>query len=116
MTPDETSDMPRMTCCAECAKSFQANPARASRFCSSPCRYAWANRRKMRGAELYDLLMGVRFRRGPAKALGLWSLICRMASIWNEVDKAANRVSFLEPEEARERAGQYLGTVVQRGR
>ena len=116
MATDETTDMPRMIACAECAKSFEKNPARESRFCSSSCRYTWANRRKMRGAELYDLLMAMRFRRGPAKALGLWALICRMCSVWNDEDKAVGRSSFLEPEDAKMRAGQYLGTIVQRGR
>ena len=64
--------------CAECGTTFEAKRDHAA-FCSDACRKAFNNRRMTRGAELYDLFMAVRYERGLAKVMGLWSVICRAA-------------------------------------
>jgi hypothetical protein len=48
---------------------------------------AFHNRRRDRGAELYDLVMAMRFDREHAKDEGLWSHICALASAYNTADK-----------------------------
>lgn len=84
--------------CIECQASFQPQKAHA-RFCSTPCRKAFNNRRALRGALLYDAFMSLRYERGWAKAVGLWSLICRLAAEWVEEDERAGRQSFVRPDD-----------------
>lgn len=96
--------------CLECAVSIDHKDARAD-FCNDQCRKVWNNRRMTRGAELYDLFMAYRYQRNTAKLLGLWSLICRMASYWNEEDKQVGRRSYANPKTAKERAVRYAGIV-----
>lgn len=97
-------------CCRECSTPLQKAAKPEARFCSNPCKDRWNNRRKNRGAELYDLFMAYRYDRGVSKALGLWSLICRMGSVWNEEDKETGRQSYGDPRETKERMIRYLGT------
>lgn len=56
-------------------------------FCCAGCRRVWNNRRMVRGAELYDLLMAHRFERAEAQKLGVLPAINRLASIWRQEDK-----------------------------
>lgn len=42
--------------CLECRGSFRGRQY-GSRFCSTPCRQAFNNRRAQRGATLYDVMM-----------------------------------------------------------
>lgn len=77
----------RLNACQECGGPA---PAKA-KFCSPPHRQAWNNRRMQRGGELYDLFMAHRFDRKRAQALRVLQAMNRMASIWNEEDKAAGR-------------------------
>lgn len=71
--------------CLECGASKESTAANVE-FCCTNCRKAWNNRRAMRGAELYDLVMVWRFDRGRSKALRIWTLLCRMASIFRADD------------------------------
>lgn len=73
--------------CAECGKPYSAKRLRADNaFCSPACRDTFGNRRKIRGAQLYDLFMILRYERGVAKAKGVWALACRLAQDWREED------------------------------
>lgn len=69
--------------CAECGQDTTAK----GRFCSVPCKDAFNNRRKARGAELYDFFMDLRFSRDVAKSTGLWQKACRLAANWREEDE-----------------------------
>lgn len=88
--------MSRTYACAECAKPFSLARDHEQMFCCTACRTAFNNRRKNRGAELYDLFMTMRFDRDTAKVNGVWAVMCRMASEWNEED----RMAFTSAEEA----------------
>lgn len=68
--------------CKECGATFHTT--RQDRdFCDNPkCRATWNNRRMQRGAMLYDCFMTMRNQRGLAKALGIWSVMCRLAQEW----------------------------------
>lgn len=74
----------RLNACLECG---QAAPDKA-KFCSGAHRQAFNNRRLQRGAELYDLFMAHRFDRKNAQDLRVLQAMNRMASLWNEEDKA----------------------------
>ena len=68
--------------CLECGKLVTSK----GEFCSTPCRSAFNNRRKQRGAELYDLYMAHRFERDHAQRLGVFQAINRLASNWRQED------------------------------
>lgn len=91
--------------CLECGEKFKASRDHEQLFCSSACRSTWNNRRKSRGAEVYDLFMTMRFDR--ANAEGVWAVMCRMASEWNAEDKEANRRSFGPVKKVMERNVRY---------
>lgn len=87
--------MARVHACLECGEGT----TRQREFCSAKCRSDWNNRRKQRGAELYDLYMAHRFDRTNAQALRVFQAINRMASNFREEDKArrAGRQSWRSP-------------------
>ena len=93
--------------CYECRKPLEASTRPERVFCSRPCKDKHINRRKLRGAELYDLLMNIRFDRVAAKDAGLWALLCRMASEWNAEDKRAGAKSFAPVRDCKERTVRY---------
>ena len=76
--------MARVHACLECGEGTP----RKGEFCSAKCRSDWNNRRRQRGAELYDLYMAHRFDRVTAQTLGVFQAINRMASNFREDDKA----------------------------
>lgn len=41
----------------------------------------------VRGRDLYDLFMALRYERGLAKAKGVWAIACRLAQSWREEDE-----------------------------
>jgi len=86
--------------CLECGAAIE--PHREACFCGRRCRMVWHNRRQARGTEVYDLLMALRYERGLAKRLGLWSRLCRLAQRWREDDvrARAGRRSWSRPQEA----------------
>lgn len=85
----------RLNACQECGGPA---PLKA-RFCSPAHRQAFNNRRLQRGAEIYDLFMAHRFDRKQAQQLRVLQAMNRMASLWNEEDKAAGRRSWRDTRE-----------------
>jgi len=92
--------------CLECGKQFKTVRAHEQIFCASECRTAHNNRRKQRGADLYDLFMTMRYDRKNAK--GVWAVMCRMAQDWNEDDMEAGRKSFSPARKVLERHVQHV--------
>lgn len=86
--------MSRVHACLECGE-----PRGNGDFCSSACRHSFNNRRKARGAEIYDLYMALRFERPLAKLLGVLQAISRLASNYRAEDLAqrAGRKSWRNP-------------------
>lgn len=56
-------------------------------FCSADCRKMANNLRAMRGAQLYDLFMAMRYERDLAADLALWSNVCKLAQKWRMEDE-----------------------------
>lgn len=50
--------MPYSGTCLECGKAFHGK-RQPAKFCSHACRVAFTNRRRDRGAELYDIVMSL---------------------------------------------------------
>jgi hypothetical protein len=73
--------------CRECGERFSSKRA-SGEFCSPLCRRNFGNRRLLRGAAFYDLVMAIRFDRDAAEADGAWSLLCRMAAAFRAEDDA----------------------------
>lgn len=92
--------------CKECGGEFKKVRSHEQLFCSSACRTSHTNRRKLRGADLYDLFMTMRYDRANAK--GVWAVMCRMAQEWNEEDKEAGRKSFSPARTVLERHVQHV--------
>jgi hypothetical protein len=88
---------PRHRCCRECGTALDAGLKATAVFCGIPCKAKWNNRRKNRGADLYDLWMAMRYERDEAKRLGLWGEMCRLSEGWNDEDKKAGIRSFEKP-------------------
>jgi hypothetical protein len=65
--------------CLECGERFDTNVA-AAKNCSTACRKAFNNRRALRGAEMYDLMMKYRFDRKAASQDKTWSQLCDLAT------------------------------------
>lgn len=101
--------------CAECGADFQP-AAGHQEFCAPGCKRAFNNRRMVRGAEVYDLLMALRYERPIAQALGVWKLICRLAWIYRDEDARlrAGRNSWRPAAEIIARRPYLRATVVQR--
>jgi hypothetical protein len=55
-----------------------------------------------RGAELYDLFRALRRERSEAKALNLWTQICRLELGWQQEDakQRPGRRSYMPPKKA----------------
>ena len=71
--------------CRECGNHFLAK--RTTReFCSAACRAAHNNRRAIRGALIYDLLMTWRFDRGDGKDSAARDLMGRAAAAFKAED------------------------------
>lgn len=76
--------------CAECGEEFPAG-VESAEFCSQAHRLAYNNRRRDRGALLYDLYVHLRFNREAAAEKNLRTLVDRMVGIWVEEDRARRR-------------------------
>lgn len=90
--------------CSECGTEFK-RAAVGQEFCSTPCRTTFNNRRKTRGADLYDLFMTLAYDRKNRK--GVWTAMSRMAKAWHEEDKKAGRKSFGSARKVLERHVQH---------
>lgn len=71
--------------CLECGTPFTPRQADAE-FCAPACRKTWNNRRLLRGAELYDLFMALRWDRRIATGLHVFTLLSRLAAIYRRED------------------------------
>lgn len=99
----------RTRCCRECSTRLDSGVRPGSNvathtkvtaiFCSDKCRADWNNRRKNRGADLYDLWMAQRYSRNEAEAAGVWAEMCRLSEQWNTEDKAAGHKTYSSPAE-----------------
>lgn len=72
--------------CSECGSDFTPRQA-SGHLCGSSCAKAWNNRRLVRGALLYDLVMANRFDRTTARSLRITSAVNRLASVYREQDR-----------------------------
>jgi hypothetical protein len=73
--------------CLECREPYASRRVKAE-FCGDRCRKLWNNRRMTRGAEIYDLFMALRFDRGIATALHVFTLVSRLARVFRDDDMA----------------------------
>lgn len=94
--------------CRECGTPLPEGLKATALFCSpvegsnqyagqSKCKAAWNNRRKSRGADLYDLWMAMRYEREDAKRLEVWKEICRLSEGWKEEDERSGTKSYEKP-------------------
>jgi hypothetical protein len=72
--------------CLECGVAFQPKKPHAE-FCCESCRKAWHNRRMKRGAEIYDVVMTMRYNRDYAQKKGLTVLLVDLISAYQAADK-----------------------------
>lgn len=84
--------------CLECGSPYTPRQADAE-FCSPPCRKAWNNRRLVRGAELYDLVMALRWDRAVATGLHVFTVLSRMAAGFRreDLEQRGGRRSWAPP-------------------
>lgn len=76
----------RVHACLDCGNAMPSSHS-AYEFCGPRCRERFNNRRRLRGAELYDLYMAHRFERSLSVSLGLFQAVNRLAAIWREEDR-----------------------------
>jgi predicted nucleic acid-binding Zn ribbon protein len=95
--------------CLECGKPIGPSVRYEKKFCAHACGTVYNNRRKQRGAELYDIFMAMRFDRANAKDKGAWAVMCRMASQWKAEDDAAGVRSFQPLNGVMEKLLRYVG-------
>lgn len=89
------------TGCLECGKPT-GERREGAQFCCAPCRQSFNNRRRDRGAEMYDLFRALRRERGMAKALKLWTKMTQLELRWQEEDERdrPGRRSYTPPQRA----------------
>lgn len=99
--------------CRECGATFCAQRY-GQEFCGPGCRRSFHNRKARRGAQLYDLMMALRFERPRPKELGAWSLLCRFAAACKAADdrERAGRRSWDGIDRVRSRNAHLLSTIV----
>lgn len=83
--PSVPSRPSRVCVCLNCGESFEQG-RKAAEFCSRKCVRAWNNRRYIRGAELYDLMMIQRFDRGEATKHKVWTALTRLTRQYRDED------------------------------
>lgn len=88
MTNEKTTRHLYAKTCTECGAEF-TTPVKTCEFCDKGCRMAWHNRRRDRGAELYDILMTCRFDREHAENEGLVlsTILSNLAGHYRDADK-----------------------------
>lgn len=74
------------TACRECGIPLEGKRSGAV-FCSPEHRKAFNNRRMVRGAELYDLIMAQNYERELRKPEALMSVISNLARAYRDSDK-----------------------------
>jgi hypothetical protein len=98
-------------CCRECGHDFAARRATAE-FCGEACRRAFHNRKAIRGAQLYDLFMALRYDRTRAAASGAFSLLCRMAAAFKAEDDRAGKRSWDKAQIVMARSARFRAALV----
>lgn len=79
---------PHKATCLNCGKAIEsARPAGTVIHCSIPCKREFNNRRMTRGAEIYDLMMAVRYERETATEQALWSKACALLAHYRSEDE-----------------------------
>lgn len=98
--------------CQECGMKYKPT-RREAMFCRSACKTAFHHRRHKRGAEIYDLMMTMRYDRERAAELGVWATLCRMAQGFQEEDARdrSGRRSWDDPARVISRKP-YLNAIV----
>lgn len=88
--------------CLECGSPVPQTARRKREFCCREHSNDFQNRRKSRGAEIYDLFRAMRRDRAKAKELDIWTEMCRLDTLWEDEDRTSGRVtkSYLDPERA----------------
>jgi hypothetical protein len=111
--PETRAARIKVKACVECGCDFTPGAAHGD-FCSSPCRKGFNNRRALRGAELYDLFMVLRYERDLAKKLHVWKILCRMAMGFRAEDQAQRdgRKSWRPARQVIDRRADLHATVV----
>lgn len=99
--------------CIECGETFNPKAAHQD-FCRTSCKSAFNNRRLLRGAEIFDLIMILRYERPIAKALKVWKLICRLTAAYREEDtrQRAGRHSWRPAKQVIERHPYLAATTI----
>lgn len=69
--------------CRECGQPRSDHTKKRWTFCTPQCRMAWHNRRRDRGAELYDVLMAWRYERDRTDCM---AQLARLASAYHAAD------------------------------
>jgi hypothetical protein len=87
--------------CLECNEPT-GERREGAQFCCSSCRMAFNNRRRDRGAEMYDLFRALRRERDTAKVLKLWTKMTQLELHWQEEDERERpgRRSYTPPKRA----------------
>lgn len=100
-------------CCRECGHPFVAKRA-TKEFCGLACRRAYNNRKAVRGALIYDLLMTWRFDRSDGKDAAARALLGQAAALFKEEDnrERAGRRSWDDLPKWRERNTRIAAKVV----
>jgi hypothetical protein len=79
--------------CKECGAAFTAKKVEA-KFCGQQCRLKFTNRRRDRGALLYDVLMNCRYDRAAAKEIfgtnNVNEIMSQIATGWKAMDEQSN--------------------------
>lgn len=73
--------------CLNCGNAFESNRPKGTVFqCSGECRREFNNRRATRGAEIYDLMMTLRYDRQAATDDAVWSKACALLASFRADD------------------------------
>jgi predicted nucleic acid-binding Zn ribbon protein len=99
--------------CRECSAGFESGRS-AREFCSDRCRRIFHNRKTARGAQLYDLVMALRYDRKRAATSRAFSLLCRMAAAFKAEDDLAGRQSWDKARTVTARSARFLASLVGR--
>ena len=98
VTEPERPGLGHPCACLECGGAYTPRQSDAE-FCGTPCRKTWNNRRLVRGAEMYDLVMALRWDRAVASGLHVFTALSRMAGGFrrDDIGERAGRRSWAPP-------------------
>jgi hypothetical protein len=76
--------------CSECGKTYQPRQWNSA-FCGTPCSKVFNNRRAMRGAIMYDLIVAQDAKPEAFASAGLEGRLDDLLAAWKEEDAAKGR-------------------------